>query len=37
MIFPNMGEAKFFYSEFISAKFSYSNEKVIFATVEVEH
>ena len=32
-----MGEAKFFYSDFISAKFSYSNETVSFATVGVEH
>ena len=33
----SMGKAKFFYLEFISAKFSYSNERVSIAAVGVEH
>ena len=32
-----MGETKFFYLEFISAKFSYSNERVSFAAAELQH
>ena len=36
-IFVSMGEAKLFYSRFISAKFSYSDKRVCFAAVGVEH
>ena len=32
-----MGEAKFSYLDFISKKFSYSNERIGFAAVGVEH
>ena len=37
MIFSSMGEAKFVYLDFISAKFNCSNARVSFAALGVEH
>ena len=36
-IFLPMDERKFFYLDFVLVKFSYSNQQVSLAAVEVEH